>query len=232
VEFEAMAAKNTPPNLHSIRGLMGCCHLLIEDDSALLIDTGLCGERFQISRILRRRGLGDSALVAVLLTHGHLDHTGNLAWAKRNGARVYAHLAEQQHINGKFNYTGVTKWCGRLEAVGRFITNYQPEEIDVAISEGDQLPFWGGLSVIHLPGHTEGHCGFYSAKHDLLFCGDMFASYFFNCHRPPTILNSAPDKLASSYQRILELNPKWILPGHYDFFDAELHRRRFSRLLA
>ena len=56
----------------------------------------------------------------------------------------------------------------------------QPAIIDVPIADGDELPFWGGLRVVHLPGHTLGHCGFYSKAHDLLFSGDLFASYFFN----------------------------------------------------
>ena len=50
-----------------------------------------------------------------------------------------------------------------------------------------------GLRVVHLPGHTLGHCGFYSRAHDLLFSGDLFASYFFNVHLPTRILNSAPE---------------------------------------
>ena len=33
------------------------------------------------------------------------------------------------------------------------------------------------LRVIHLPGHTQGHCGFYSQRFSLLFTGDLFASY-------------------------------------------------------
>jgi hypothetical protein len=51
--------------------------------------------------------------------------------------------------------------------------------------------------VIHLPGHTAGHCGFYSDRHELLFSGDMFASYFFNVHKPPAILNSVPEHFAA-----------------------------------
>ena len=60
-------------------------------------------------------------------------------------------------------------WCGRLERVGYGVLRYRPAQIDRCISDGDELPFWGGLRVVHLPGHTEGHCGFYSARHDLLF---------------------------------------------------------------
>jgi glyoxylase-like metal-dependent hydrolase (beta-lactamase superfamily II) len=83
-----------------------------------------------------------------------------------------------------------------------------------------------------LPGHTLGHCGFYSQRHDLLFSGDLFASYFFNVHTPPDILNSAPELIAASLEKARALNPRLMVPQHYDVLDGALHRRRFDRLMA
>lgn len=211
---------------------MGVCHLLIDEaGGAVFVDTGLVGERFQMQRLLRKFGIAPAQVQAILLTHGHLDHSGNLAWIKDwTGAPVYAHAAEQAHLNGTYPYTGASIWCGRLERFGYRVLNYRPVAIDHPISDGDELPFWGGLRVIHLPGHTEGHCGFYSAKHDLLFSGDLFASYFFNVHLPPAILNSKPERIMASLQKAKTLNPKYIVPQHYDVLDGELHRRRFEAL--
>jgi len=86
------------------------------------------------------------------------------------------------------------------------------------------------LVLLNLPGHTLGHCGFYSEKHDLLFSGDMMASYFFNAHKPWSILNSAPELLPASAEKIRRLKPRWILPCHFDFANGETHRRRFVKL--
>lgn len=210
---------------------MSCCHLLVDSGGCVLLDTGLVGETFLIVRLLRRLGFGPVALKAILLTHGHLDHAGNLAWLKEwTGARVYAHEAEQAHVDGTYPYEGITRWCGRLEAVGRLLIRYRGTTIDEFIVDGQELPFWGGLRVEHLPGHTAGHCGFYSVRHDLLFCGDLFASYFFNVHQPPAILNSVPGQMAVSVEKVRRLNPRWIVPNHYDYLDGARHRRRFARL--
>ena len=108
--------------------------------------------------------------------------------------------------------------------------NYKSATIDEFLADGQRLPFWGGLQVVHLPGHTIGHCGFFSARHDLLFSGDMFASYFFNTHKPWPILNSLPEQFTASAEKIHRLRPRRMVPCHYDFLDGERHRRRFSKL--
>jgi glyoxylase-like metal-dependent hydrolase (beta-lactamase superfamily II) len=222
------------PGIYTIRGVMGVCHLLVDAQrDAVLLDTGLVGEPWQIRWRMRRLGLKPESIKAILLTHGHLDHAGNLAWVKSwCGAPIYAHPAEQAHIDGTYPYTGASMWCGRLERAGRAVLRVgQSAAIDVPLGDGDELPFWGGLRVVHLPGHTLGHCGFYSRRHDLLFSGDLFASYFFNVHTPPDILNSAPELIAASLEKARALNPRLMVPQHYDVLDGALHRRRFDRLM-
>lgn len=211
---------------------MGVCHLLVDERrEAVMIDTGMVGERGQLRRLLRRLRLEPAAVRAVLLTHGHIDHGGNLAWVQEfTGAMVYGHPAEQAHLDGTYLYCGRARWCGRLERLGYRAFRYRPGKIDRFIADGDELPFWGGLRVVHLPGHTDGHCGFYSARHDLLFSGDLFASYFFNVHLPPPFLSVNPAAIRDSLRKVQALNPRLMVPQHYDVLDGALHRRRFDRL--
>ena len=137
-----------PPGLYPIRGVMGVCHVLVDDAGAVLIDTGLIGEPLEIGWRLRRLGLRPDNVKAILLTHGHLDHVGNLAWAKAwTDARVYAHRLEQAHIDGTYPYVGITRWCDRLERAGRFLLRVgRPVPIDVPVADGDELPFWVGYA--------------------------------------------------------------------------------------
>jgi glyoxylase-like metal-dependent hydrolase (beta-lactamase superfamily II) len=219
--------------IYPIRGALGYFHLLHDAsrDEAVLIDTGFTGELKLLERALGKIGLRWDNILAILLTHGHLDHTGHLARIKHlTGAAVCAHPDEQRHIDGTFPYRGLSRVCGALEACGRVLLRYRPAVIDQPLSHGMELPYWGGLRVIHLPGHTQGHCGFLSARFQLLFSGDLFASYAFSTHVPPAILNSCPERFPASLDRVRELSPRHIIPNHYFVFDGELHRRRFDAL--
>jgi glyoxylase-like metal-dependent hydrolase (beta-lactamase superfamily II) len=113
--------------VYPIRGLLGYCHLLHDSSrgEAVLIDTGLVGEMPLLSRVLRKIGLGWSSIKAVLLTHGHIDHTGHLFHVKqRTGAPVLAHPAEQAHINGPSLTAASAAFAGCLRPldVGCFVT--------------------------------------------------------------------------------------------------------------
>src|SRR5437773_1098527 len=110
---------------------MGCCHLLVEGGECVMIDTGLVGEPILIRRFIRKLRLTSQSIKAILLTHGHLDHAGNLARLKAwTGAKVFAHVEEARHVAGTYPYTGAVRWCGRLEAAGRFLFRYRAATID------------------------------------------------------------------------------------------------------
>lgn len=220
--------------IYPIRGYHGSFHLLYDATrhEAVLLDTGLVGEMPRLTRILREIGLNWSDIKAIILTHGHLDHAGNLARLKElTGASVLAHPLEQAHIDGAFPYAGPSRLCGLMEAVGRRLFRYRTVPIDQPLVPDAELPYWGGLRVIHLPGHTEGHCGFYSERFNLLFSGDLFASYWFSTHLPPLFLNSCPEKIEASLRQVKTLDPRYIIPNHYDGLDGELHRRKLVALV-
>jgi glyoxylase-like metal-dependent hydrolase (beta-lactamase superfamily II) len=105
-------SRNVPPGIYAIRGLIGACHLLVDEGrDAVMLDTGLFGEPVLLRWQLRRLGLPPTAIKAILLSHGHLDHAGNLAWVKRwTGAPIYAHPAEQAHLDGTYRPAGADVW--------------------------------------------------------------------------------------------------------------------------
>ena len=210
---------------------MSVPHILADGDGAVLLDTGFPGDARRIQHRLHQLGMGAKDVRAILLTHGHIDHAGSAAELKAwSGAPVYAHALDQPHLDGVYPYSGFALVCGALEAAGRAVTRYQRTTIDTVITDGDELPFWGGLRVVHLPGHTVGHCGFYSAKHDLLFSGDLWVRFLMRLQTSPRIFSDDLSLVPASMRKARAIGARWIVPGHYSVPNATRLKLRFEQL--
>jgi len=208
-----------------------CFYVLRDKDELYLIDSGFVGGFKLLERALRERGWSHLPIRGILLTHGHLDHILNVqSIVAASGCWVAAHPLDQAHCEGNYPYRGKAMVCGYLEHAGRAIFGFSPFKIDRWFNDGETLPIWGGLRVIHLPGHTDGHCGFYSESHLLLFSGDLIASHRMLSHLPPKILNTQPELIPQSIQRALDLKPLGIAPNHCDRAPFSEHLSRLQKL--
>jgi glyoxylase-like metal-dependent hydrolase (beta-lactamase superfamily II) len=79
---------------------------------------------------------------------------------------------------------------------------------------GEVIEVWGGLEVIHLPGHTVGHCGFFQREQGLLFAGDLFANQFGKATAPPRILNDDHQEARASLRVASDLPLKGVFINH------------------
>ena len=86
--------------------------------------------------------------------------------------------------------------------------------MDVWMRDGDELPFWGGLRVIALPGHTAGHVGFLSKTKRVAFVGDAFAISW-RIALPPPIFNTDTLQVRQSFLDVAKLDVDLFVPAHY-----------------
>ena len=193
-----------------IRGLVVHSYALLATGSrnVTLIDGGFLGNA--IGRIERELSQADRTLQdveTILLTHGHIDHTLNIARLQElTGAPVFAHEADSEHVAGTFAYHGIARFCGLAESLARNLFRFRPPEIERWFQDGELLGNWGGLRVVHLPGHTPGHCGFYSESRKLLIAGDLFANFFRFARRPPPWFKVDGTRIPASIRRANELD--------------------------
>lgn len=129
-------------------------YVVINGDKAFAVDPG--GNAEAISAFVKKQG---AALEAVLLTHGHFDHTGAVAALQKEGALVFIHRDDAKLAGSVANLAAVAGY-----AVERFTP-------DVTLAGGEKLTVAGlPVSVIHTAGHTAG--GVCYDLGDALFTGD------------------------------------------------------------
>lgn len=142
--------------------------VLHDDNSVILVDTGLSGLLPIIKDEILKLDLSLSDITKVVITHGDLDHIGNLASIKklRDNLQIVAHEEEKGYIEFKDRLSKITpekynELKGQLKS-----------DVSQIVGDGDELKEFGGITVIHTPGHTPGHICLYLKKHKVLIAGD------------------------------------------------------------
>lgn len=120
--------------------------------------------------------LAPTAVDRVLISHCHEDHLAGLH--RFPDAAVHVHESDRLGLNsldGLMRIYGMppeieTSW--RQEVLERF--HYVPRPDAISFHDGDTFDLGGvKIRVIHLPGHTRGHSGFFIEPDDVMFLADI-----------------------------------------------------------
>jgi len=142
--------------------------LLWNQEIAILIDTGFPGQIEDLRIAMERAGVSFDKLKVVILTHQDIDHIGSLPELLQvcgSNIKVYAHALDKPYIQGELPLLK----DGHIE-------NPPKGKVDDTLIDGQELPYCGGIRVIHTPGHTPGHISLYLKQSKTLIAGDSMYS--------------------------------------------------------
>ncbi|MGI4734772.1 MAG: MBL fold metallo-hydrolase [Janthinobacterium lividum] len=200
------------------------------DDEWVLIDTGLPGSATEIQDAADELfGLGAKPL-AIILTHGHLDHLGSAkelaaAW----GVPVVVHPLELPYVTNKAKYPPRDPTVGgSLAFMSRFFPTDLPDLTGVveALNTDDPTPpFLANWRWVHVPGHAPGQIALFREADHTLIGGDAFATT--DHESIPKVLLGIPkisvagapfnydwQQCRESVQKLAALEPRHIGCGH------------------
>ena len=141
--------------------------------------------------------------VAILLTHGHLDHASAAeALAKNFQVKIYAHEAEKETLeDSRMNLTAAFGAAKKFRA-------------DVFVKDNEVLELIGcKIKVLFTPGHTPGGCCYYFNEQRILFSGDtLFCESVGRTDFPG---GSSAALIRSIREKLLDLpDDVKVYPGH------------------
>ncbi|MET9212700.1 MULTISPECIES: MBL fold metallo-hydrolase [Actinomycetes] len=215
----------------TIRGTEVNMVLLRDGRDLTLIDAGWLGDAGVIERVVRELGHRPEDIVAVLLTHAHLDHVGALNHLhRRYGIPAYTSAVEVRHARGechesatpldvikRLNDRATIGWAARITAAGGLRKN-TVAHIQPFLAEG-ALDFPGNPVPIACPGHTSGHSAFHLPAAGAIATGDTLVtahptSKTVGPQLLPSFFNHSTPATLAALTTLESVPAELVLPGH------------------
>ena len=201
-------------NVHCIQTtqLQTNTYIVVNGTRAFIVDPGDSFEK--IKEMSDELGV---IIEAVLLTHGHVDHTNAAVFFQQEGALVFCHKNDLSKLN---TYRSMA-----------FAANVSHNKLtaDIVLSGGETLNIAGlSVKVIWTPGHSSGSVCYVTG--DNIFCGDTV--FYMSYGRTDFYDGSFQEIKNSILNKLFMLEGNFTMyPGHGEFttlaFEKEHNEIKF-----
>ncbi|MBP0725461.1 MBL fold metallo-hydrolase [Bacillus sp. RG28] len=201
--------------------------LIWNENEVILVDTGIPGQLGEIREAVEKAGVSFDKLSKIILTHQDIDHIGSLSEilkASGHKIEVFAHEEDKPYIEGdkpfiKMNPERVAKMVESLPEEQRQKVKAMFEislaaKVDQTISDGDVLPYCGGITVIFTPGHTPGHISLYHHQSKTLIVGDALVAENGILMGPRPHVTPDMEKALQSIKKLTEYDIETVICYH------------------
>jgi glyoxylase-like metal-dependent hydrolase (beta-lactamase superfamily II) len=238
IDDQAIADVSSEGSLHEVApdlayqrlGIVNVAYVGAPGGEWVVIDTGIIGTKVFMTKAIEERFGKDAKPAAIVMTHAHFDHRGNLkALAEEWDVPIYAHPVELRYLNGSASYPppDPTVGGGLMAAVSPL---YPKGPIDVStwlqpLPEDGSVPGMPGWRWLHTPGHTAGHVSLWRDADRTVIAGDAFittdqeSAYAVATQKPeiqgpPMYFTPDWESAKASVRMLADLEPNLAITGH------------------
>jgi glyoxylase-like metal-dependent hydrolase (beta-lactamase superfamily II) len=163
--------------------------LIWDENNMILVDTGLPGTVNKIQDEITKADLSFDKINQIIITHADIDHIGGISELQdvlTDNVLVLAHNDDKPFIQGEKTLNKITPERmkqlqeqikkmpeDQRKPVLEMFQNPPKSHVDKILEDGSELPYCGGIVIIHTPGHTPGHICLYFKQSKILVAGDV-----------------------------------------------------------
>lgn len=217
--------------------------LIWDNDELILVDTGFPGQLPKIREAMEKAGVPFEKLSKIIITHHDIDHVGSLPAIVKElpqKVEVLAHEVEKPYIQGELPSVKLTPERMALldsqlaslpeeqrQAMKNVFENFKELKagVDRTFTDGEELPYCGGITVIHTPGHTPGHTCLYLKQSRTLIAGDSLFVTDGLLVPAPQFINHDSETALKSLEKLTPYDIETVICYHGGLYQDNPNRR-------
>lgn len=212
--------------------------LIMDKENVILVDAGFPGQITQLRQAFEKEGVAFYRLTKVILTHHDIDHIGGLVGILKElpgQITILSHSEETAYVQGDKPPLKLAQLEANLNSMtdesrsfyNKFKTAFLNAytEVDQSVSDGELLPYCGGIIVIYTPGHTLGHISLYIKESKILVAGDALCIEEGVLVKTRASTNFDADLYQKSLEKLGKIDIQKIICYHGGLYQKKVNQR-------